>query len=68
MKILSFLVTFASKVKTADILNFLSVKFRQKFVVSENLTYLSQLLLKLRTVELAISFFSANAKIYFFES
>ena len=41
--------------------------FRQKFVVSENLTYLSQLLLKLRTVELAISFFPLMQKYIFWK-
>ena len=42
--------------------------FRQKFVVSENLTYLSQLLLKLRTVELAISFFPLMQKYIFLKA
>ena len=36
--------------------------FRQRFVVSENLTYKSQLLLKLRAVELAISFLSLSLR------
>ena len=59
LKILSFLAPFISKIKTADIFNFLSVKY---FSVSENLTYKSQLLLKLRAVELAISFLSLSLR------
>ena len=59
LKILFFLAPFISKIKTADIFNFLSVKY---FSVSEHLTYKSQLLLKLRAVELAISFLSLSLR------
>ena len=57
MEILSFLAPSISKIKTADIFNFLSVKYFGKgLFFSENLTYKSHLLLKLRAVELAASF------------
>ena len=48
---------YFKKKKTADICNFLSVKYFGKgLFFSENLTYKSQLFLKLRAVELAASF------------
>ena len=57
LKILSSFALFISNTKNAHILNFFIRKiFRQTFIISESLTYMDQLLLKLRAVKVAILF------------
>ena len=61
LKILAFLAPFISKTKTDDIFKFfISRIFLQTFIISENLTYMDQPLLKLRAAQLAISFYSTS--------
>ena len=61
LKILAFLAPFISKTKRDDIFKFfISRIFLQTFIISENLTYMDQPLLKLRAAQLAISFYSTS--------
>ena len=55
LKTLAFLASFISKIKklTFQI-------FRRMFLISENLTYMGQPLLKLRAAQLVISFCSTS--------
>ena len=61
MKIWSFLAPFHFKNKNSWYFQFSTIqKFQQRFIVSENLTYKSQLFLKLQAVEFGISFLSLS--------
>ena len=55
LKILLFLLPFISKTKIVDIFNFPSLRCFGYCLSFEYLTFIVQLLLKLRTVELPIS-------------